>query len=76
MAGHSENSGGMWGDACIALTRIPVWVLVNARNIGISEEQLLQDYPTLSVSDLANAWFYASMYPEEIALAIQENEEA
>jgi uncharacterized protein (DUF433 family) len=42
----------------------------------IREEQLLQDYPTLSVSDLANAWFYASMYPQEIALAIQENEEA
>ena len=71
-----KTVGVCGGDACIVLTRIPVWVLVNARNIGISEEQLLQDYPTLSVSDLANAWFYASMYPEEIALAIQESEEA
>ena len=53
-----------------------MWVLVNARDIGISEAQLLKDYPTLSTSDLANAWFYASMYPEEIALAIKENEEA
>ncbi len=43
-------------DACIAGTRIPVWVLVNARNIGISESQLLYDYPTLTASDLANAW--------------------
>jgi uncharacterized protein (DUF433 family) len=74
--GIQKTLGVCGGDACIGSTRIPVWVLVNARNIGISESQLLKDYPTLSVSDLANAWFYASMYPEEIALAIKENEEA
>ena len=74
--GIQKTLGVCGGDACIGLTRIPVWVLVNARDIGISEEQLLQDYPTLSASDLANAWFYASMYPEEIASAIKENEEA
>ncbi|MEB3192494.1 MAG: DUF433 domain-containing protein [Snowella sp.] len=64
------------GDACIDSTRIPVWVLVNARNLGISKSQLLKDYPSLSAGDLANAWFYAFMYLEEIALAIKENEEA
>jgi len=74
--GIQKTLGVCGGDACIGLTRIPVWVLVNARNIGISEEQLLRDYPTLLASDLANAWFYASMYPEEITLAIRENEEA
>ena len=63
------------GDACIVRTRIPVWVLANARNLGISEVQLLKDYPTLSATDLANAWVYATAYPEEIALAIKENEE-
>ncbi|MDD1428924.1 DUF433 domain-containing protein [Dolichospermum sp. ST_sed9] len=74
--GIQKTLGVCGGDACIGLTRIPVWVLVNARNIGISEEQLLRDYPTLLASDLVNAWFYASMYPEEITLAIRENEEA
>jgi uncharacterized protein (DUF433 family) len=74
--GIQKTLGVCGGDACIGSTRIPVWVLVNARNLGISESQLLKDYPTLSVGDLANAWFYASMYPEEIALAIKENEEA
>ena len=63
------------GDACIARTRIPVWVLVNARNLGISESQLLYDYPTLTASDLANAWMYAQANPDEIATAIRENEE-
>jgi uncharacterized protein (DUF433 family) len=57
-------------------TRISVWVLVNARNLGISEAQLLKDYPTLSATDLTNAWVYASIYSEEIETAIRENEEA
>nr|WP_309738147.1 DUF433 domain-containing protein [Chamaesiphon sp. OTE_20_metabat_361] len=63
------------GDACISSTRIPVWVLVNARNLGISEAQLLKDYPTISATDLTNAWVYATVHPEEIELAIRENEE-
>ncbi|ABA23366.1 Protein of unknown function DUF433 [Trichormus variabilis ATCC 29413] len=63
------------GDACITGTRIPVWVLINARRLGISEAQLLKDYPTLSATDLTNAWFYATVYPEEIETAIRENEE-
>ncbi|NJL35316.1 MAG: DUF433 domain-containing protein [Leptolyngbyaceae cyanobacterium RM2_2_4] len=64
------------GDACIAGTRIPLWVLVQARNLGISEAELLYDYPTLSATDLANAWVYAHANPEEIETAIQENEAA
>jgi uncharacterized protein (DUF433 family) len=73
--GIEKTPGVCGGDACITETRIPVWVLVNARNIGISEAQLLKDYPTLSATDLTNAWVYATVYPEEIAIAITENEE-
>ncbi len=74
--GVEKTSGVCGGDACISGTRIPVWVLVNARNLGISEAQLLKDYPTLSATDLTNAWVYASTYSEEIETAIRENEEA
>ncbi|MBD0308632.1 MAG: DUF433 domain-containing protein [Microcoleus sp. T1-bin1] len=63
------------GDACIRQTRIPVWVLVNARRLGISEADLLEDYPTLRAADLANAWAYAEAYSDEIEIAIQNNEE-
>jgi uncharacterized protein (DUF433 family) len=35
------------GEACIARTRIPVWVLVRARQLGGSEASLLAAYPTL-----------------------------
>ncbi|NMG05650.1 DUF433 domain-containing protein [Brasilonema sp. UFV-L1] len=73
--GIEKTPGVCGGDACISGTRIPVWMLVNARNLGISEAQLLKDYPTLSATDLANAWVYATVYPEEITTAIRENEE-
>ncbi|MEQ9237718.1 DUF433 domain-containing protein [Coleofasciculus sp. E2-BRE-01] len=73
--GIKKTSGVCGGTACIANTRIPVWVLVNARRLGISEAQLLQDYPTLSAADLVNAWIYAEVYADEIELAIRHNEE-
>lgn len=64
------------GDACIANTRVPVWVIVQARELGSSEIDLLRDYPTLSAKDLANAWAYAESHTAEINQAIRENEEA
>lgn len=73
--GIEKTPGVCGGTACIANTRIPVWVLVNARRLGISEAQLLQDYPTLSAADLVNAWIYAEVYADEIELAIRQNEE-
>ncbi|MEG3860338.1 DUF433 domain-containing protein [Microcoleus sp. herbarium12] len=74
-SGIQKTPGVMGGEACIRETRIPVWVLVNARRLGISESELLEDYPTLRAADLANAWAYAEAYPDEIEIAIQENED-
>jgi len=73
--GITKTPGVCGGYACIAGTRIPVWVLVNARNLGISESQLLYDYPTLNAADLANAWVYAEANPQEIQSAIRDNVE-
>lgn len=47
------------GAACIAQTRIPVWVLEQSRRLGMSDADLLGDYPTLRAEDLVNAWDYA-----------------
>jgi uncharacterized protein (DUF433 family) len=74
--GIEKTAGVCSGDARIANTRIPVRVLVQARNLGNSEADLLQNYPTLSASDLANAWRYAAAHSAEIDQVIQENEEA
>src|SRR5438034_7482233 len=64
------------GEACIVRTRIPVWVLEQARRLGTSEAELLRSYPTLRASDLANAWAYAQANGDEIDRQIRENEAA
>ena len=74
-AGIEKTPGVCGGDARIANTRIPVWVVVQARNLGSSERDLLEDYPTLSASDLVNAWAYAASHQNEVDQAIQDNNE-
>ncbi|RMF27842.1 MAG: DUF433 domain-containing protein [Chloroflexi bacterium] len=64
------------GEPCIVRTRIPVWLLVQARRLGSSEADLLRAYPTLRAEDLANAWAYYRAHREEIERQIREHEEA
>src|SRR5947207_1440061 len=64
------------GEPCIVRTRIPVWLLEQARRLGTSEAELLKIYPALRAEDLANAWAYVRAHPEEIESQIQENEAA
>lgn len=64
------------GEATIVRTRIPVWLLVQARRLGTSEAMLLQSYPSLRAEDLANAWAYARAHTDEIEQQIQSNESA
>ncbi len=64
------------GEACIVRTRIPVWLLAQARQLGTSEAELLRCYPTLRAEDLANAWAYARAHADEIESNIAENETA
>ena len=66
----------MGGDACIANTRLPVWLLVSLRQQGAADADLLEAYPHLSAADLANVWNYADAHPEEIAMALQAQETA
>lgn len=74
--GITKTPGVCGGEACIAGTRIAVWLLVEAQQLGISEAQLLQDYPHITAADLVNAWAYADAHPEEIAELIRANNEA
>ncbi len=72
--GIEKTEGVCGGAACIRQTRIPVWVLANARRQGVSEVELLLNYPSLTAKDLANAWDYVSFHTEEIEKDIAENE--
>lgn len=71
---HTPDVSG--GEACIVRTRIPVWVLVQSRRLGMSEADILRSYPSLRAEDLANAWAYAHLHAEEIEQQIRENEAA
>ncbi|MBI4675144.1 MAG: DUF433 domain-containing protein [Chloroflexi bacterium] len=64
------------GEPCIVRTRIPVWLLVQARRLGTSEADLLRSYPTLRAEDLTNAWAYARAHQQEIEQQILDNENA
>lgn len=63
------------GEPCIVRTRIPVWLLVQARRLGTAEAELLRAYPSLNAQDLVNAWAYYRSHREEIDLEISEAKE-
>ena len=64
------------GEPCIVRTRIPVWLLEQARRLGTSEAELLRSYPTLRAEDLANAWADVRSHREEIDRQKLENKAA
>ncbi|HEY4759481.1 MAG TPA: DUF433 domain-containing protein [Thermoguttaceae bacterium] len=64
------------GEPCIVRTRIPVWILVQSKRLGMSEADILRSYPNLRAEDLANAWAYERLHREEIERQIAENEKA
>lgn len=74
--GIETNLSVCGGEPCIVGTRIPVWVLEQARRLGTSEADLLRAYPTLRAEDLASAWGYVRSHLEQIEKHIRENEAA
>lgn len=74
--GIEKTPGVCGGEARIAKTRIPVWVLVEARRLGYSDADLLTSYPSITATDLANAWVYAQAHSDEIELVIERNQVA
>lgn len=62
------------GDACVAGTRIPVWVLERSRQLGIPVADILEDYPSITWAQLLAAWHYAEEHRQEIEDQIRENE--
>lgn len=73
--GIESTPGVCGGEPCIVHTRIPVWLLVQARRLGVSEADLLRSYPTLRAEDLPHAWAYYRAHRAEIERQIVENEE-
>lgn len=74
--GIESDPGVAGGEPCIVRTRIPVWVLIRARQLGASEADLLRSYPVLRAEDLVHAWRYYDVHRDEIERQIRENEAA
>jgi type III restriction enzyme len=63
------------GDACIRNTRITVHGIVHYRQLGLSDERILQAIQGLTPDDLAIAWDYYAGHTTEIDTAIRLNED-
>ena len=57
-------------------TRILVWALEGYRRLGWTNQQILENFPSLRAEDLHNAWAYVATHKMEIEAALLENEEA
>jgi len=70
-----ESIHGVCGGASVIVrTRIPIWLLEQARRLGTSEAELLRAYPSLRAEDLANAWAYVRSHRVEVEAQIEANE--
>ncbi len=49
---------------------------MSLRRQGTSDAELLDFYPHLSAADLVNVWAYADAHPDEIEIALREQDEA
>src|SRR5215207_6739067 len=72
--GIESIPGVQGGDPCIVRTRIPIWALEQYRRLGMSESELLRNYPSLRAEDLVNAWAYVRAHRDEIDRQIEEQE--
>lgn len=65
------------GDARIRDTRIAVWMLVRARQLGLADEQIRNRYkPPLTEEDLDAAFRYYTQHRDEVEQSMRENEDA
>lgn len=74
--GIEQTSDVCGGAARIVRTRIPVWLLEQARRLGANDADILRAYPVLRAEDLASAWAFVRKYEELIDAQISENEAA
>jgi uncharacterized protein (DUF433 family) len=49
------------GKPCIKGTRIPVFVILDALDAGMTHQEIMEEYPPVTEEDIQAALFYASL---------------
>ena len=70
-----KTPGVSGGHACVRNTRIAVWTLASLRQQGATEQELLKNYPGLSLEDLTAVWGYYYNNKSEIDFLINSIED-
>lgn len=70
-----KTPGVLGGAARVRNTRIAVWMLINAKQLGLTDAEIRQRYELpLTQADLDAAWAYFREHRDEIEQAIREND--
>ena len=59
------------GTACIAGTRMPVSVILDNLSEGVSREDILKSYPSLTTEDIDAALAYAALLAKERQIILE-----
>lgn len=59
------NSKIMHGKACIKGTRIPVYLILDLLVAGMTKEEIIKEYPDLTIEDIGACIEYASVVDKE-----------
>jgi uncharacterized protein (DUF433 family) len=71
--GIEKTPGVTGGRARLVRTRIPVWTIESYIREGLTAEEIVRAFPTISVQDVRSAQLYAATHRGEIEQDILDN---
>lgn len=71
--GIEKTEGVCGGSACVIRTRVTVWAIISYFQVGVSDQEMLENFPSLRQQDLENARHYYQSNKAEIDHEIFEN---
>lgn len=70
-----ETPGVCGGHACIRYTRIPVWTVISLQQQGADYQEIIQNFPILTLMDLTAAQAYYETHKPEIDRVIASHQD-
>ncbi|MGL4502354.1 MAG: DUF433 domain-containing protein [Planktothrix sp.] len=70
-----KTAGFCGGHACIRYTRIPVWTVISLQQQGADYQEIIQNFPGLTLMDLTAVQAYYETHKPEIDRAIASHQD-